>query len=188
MNDEAIVNLYWQRNEAAITETQRTYDAYLTKIAYNILADREDSRESVNDTYLAAWNSMPPHRPKVLSAYLAKLTRRISIDMFRKRTRDKRGGSEYALSLSELDECIPAGDRTVQEADLHALAQSVNRYLRTLPPLQRNVFIGRYFYADSLQEVAAYYRMSIPKTKSMLHRTRQGLKTYLTKEGYFHDI
>lgn len=188
MNDSAIVDLYWQRCEAAITETEQKYGAYLTKIAYNILHDTEDSRESVNDTYLSAWNSMPPHRPKILSAYLAKLTRRISIDIFRKRTRDKRGGSEYALSLEELNECIPTGDSTLQEADLHALARSINRYLRTLPPQQRNVFIGRYFYADSLQEVAAYYRMSIPKTKSMLHRTRQGLKVHLTKEGYFHDI
>lgn len=187
MNDSAIVDLYWQRSESAISETERKYGAYLTKIAYNILHDVEDSRESVNDTYLSAWNSMPPHRPKILSAYLAKLTRRISIDIFRKRTRDKRGGSEYALSLEELNECIPTGDRTAEEADLRALAQSVNRYLRTLPEQQRNVFIGRYFYADSLQEVAAYYRMSISKTKSMLHRTQQGLKVHLTKEGYFHD-
>jgi len=187
MKDTEIVELYHRRSEAAIVETQKKYDAYLTKIAYNILADREDSRESVNDTYLGAWNSMPPHKPKVLSAYLAKLTRRISIDRYRRRTRDKRGGSEYALSLSELDECIPTSDRTAEEADLRALAQCINRYLRTLPPRQRNVFIGRYFYSDSLQEVAAYYRMSIPQTKSMLHRTRQGLKTYLNKEGYFHD-
>lgn len=187
MKDEEIVSLYWQRSQCAITETQKKYHAYLTKIAYNILFDMEDCRESVNDTYLGAWNSMPPHKPKCLSAYLAKLTRRISIDSYRRRTREKRGGSEYALSLNELEDCIPDGNRTTEEADLHILARHINTYLRTLPPQQRNVFIGRYFYADSLQEVAAYYRMSIPKTKSMLHRTRQGLKTYLTKEGYFHD-
>ena len=101
MNDEQIVSLYWDRDESAIRETEEKYDRYLTKIAYNILNNPEDSRESVNDTYLAAWNSMPPHRPSVLSAYLAKLTRRISIDLFRYRTRDKRLGSEYAISLSE---------------------------------------------------------------------------------------
>jgi len=188
MKDEEIVVLYWQRSEAAISETERKYGAYLTKIAYNILSDREDTRECVNDTYLSAWNSMPPHRPNILSTYLAKLTRRISIDIYRKRTSGKRGAGEYALSLAELDDCIPAGDRTAEDADLHALAQHIGAYLRTLPHRQRNVFIGRYFYADSLQEVAAYYHMSIPQTKSMLHRTRQGLKTYLTKEGYFHDI
>lgn len=187
MKDEDIVSLYWARKECAITETQKKYDAYLNKIAYNILADREDTRESVNDTYLGAWNSMPPHSPKVLSAYLAKLTRRISIDLYRRRTRSKRGGSEYALSLTELDDCIPAGNSTAEEVDFRTLARCINHYLRTLPPQQRNVFIGRYFYADSLQAVAAYCRMSIPQTKSMLHRTRQGLKTYLTKEGYFHE-
>jgi len=187
MNDSAIVELYWQRSETAIAETQRKYDSYLTKIAYNILYDIEDSRESVNDTYWNAWNSMPPHRPRILSTYLAKLTRRIAIDSFRRRTRDKRGGGEYALSLEELTECIPAQNATLQEADLRALAQCISRYLRTLPVQQRTLFIGRYFYADSLQEAAACHGMSIPKAKSILHRTRQGLKVHLTKEGYFHD-
>lgn len=187
MKDEEIVRLYWQRNESAITETQHKYGSYLTKISYNILHDTEDTQECINDTYLSAWHSMPPHRPNILSSYLAKIARRISIDRLRSRTREKRGGGEYELSLEELNECIPTGDRTAEEADLRVLAQSINRYLRTLPPQQRNVFIGRYFYADSLSDVAAYYRMSIPKTKSMLHRTRQGLKKHLTKEGYFHD-
>lgn len=112
MEDEQIVTLYWDRDETAIQETQTKYDRYLTKIACNILADMEDSRESVNDTYLAAWNSIPPQRPSVLSAYLAKLTRRISIDRFRYRTRDKRRDSQYALSLSELDDCVSGGNTT----------------------------------------------------------------------------
>ena len=94
MDDEQIVSLYWERSESAIQETEIKYDRYLTKIAYNILADLEDSRESVNDTYLAAWDSMPPHRPAVLSSYLAKLTRRISIDRVRYRNRDRRRDSE----------------------------------------------------------------------------------------------
>ena len=188
MEDEQIVQLYWERSDRAISETAYKYGTYCRSIAQNILQNPEDAEEIVNDTWLGAWNAMPPHRPGVLSTFLGKLTRRISIDRFRTRTRHKRGGDTVTLALEELNECVPSGDRTVQEADLHALAQSVNRYLRTLPPLQRNVFIGRYFYADSLQEVAAYYRMSIPKTKSMLHRTRQGLKVHLTKEGYFHDI
>ena len=99
MDDEQIVSLYWLRKESAIRETEKKYDRYLTKIAYNILADYEDSRESVNDTYLAAWSSMPPHRPSVLSTYLSKLTRRISIDLLRYRNRGKRQQSQYALSL-----------------------------------------------------------------------------------------
>lgn len=109
MRDDEIVTLYWKRDERAIKETKNEYGRYLFKIANNILDDFEDSRESVNDTYLAAWNSMPPHRPSILSTYLGKITRRISIDIFRKKNREKRRASEYALSLSELEECISGG-------------------------------------------------------------------------------
>ena len=109
MQDEKIVELYWQRDESAIEETQGKYGRYLGKIAYNILADLEDSQESVNDTYLAAWNSMPPQKPSVLATYLGKITRRISIDIFRRRHREKRQASEYALSLSELEDCVGGG-------------------------------------------------------------------------------
>ena len=106
MTDEKIVDLYWRRDESAITETQLKYEKYLTKVAYNILYDLEDSRESVNDTYLRAWKAIPPHKPQVLSTFLAKITRRVSIDMVRRRTRNKRVPSEYTSSLAELDECI----------------------------------------------------------------------------------
>lgn len=187
MRDDEIVGLYHRREEAAVAETQRKYHKYLTTIAYNILRDTEDARESVNDTYLAAWNSIPPNSPKVLSVYLAKITRRISIDRYRKSHRSKRGGGEYALSLAELNDCIPAGNATVEEADFRSLAEHINGYLRTLPPRQRTVFIGRYFYCDSLTDVAAHHGMTVPRVKSMLYRTRQGLKAYLTEEGYFHD-
>lgn len=117
MQDEKIVVLYWERNESAIYETEQKYGRYLMKIAYNILADMEDSKESVNDTYLGAWNSMPPHKPEILSTYLVKITRRISIDIFRKRNRKKRQISEYTISLEELGDCVSAGDTTEQEVD-----------------------------------------------------------------------
>ena len=104
MEDRQIVELYWQRDEAAVEETRKKYERYLTKIAYNILAVWEDSQESVNDTYLSAWNSIPPQRPAVLSAYLAQIVRRVSIDRFRRKNRQKRKPSEYALSLEELEE------------------------------------------------------------------------------------
>ncbi len=184
MEDEQIVDLYWQRDEAAIGETQTKYGRYLSKIAYNILNDPEDSQESVNDTYLAAWNSMPPHRPGILSAYLAKLTRRISIDLFRYRTRDKRLGSEYALSLSELEECVSGGDTTQDAVNEKLLADAIGIYLRLLPETTRIAFVGRYYYLDPLKEVAAYCGISESKAKSLLYRTRQGLKAYLKKEGY----
>ena len=184
MQDKEIVALYWKRDEAAIQETEQKYGRYLSKIAYNILADWEDSAESVNDTYLKAWNSMPPHQPSVLSAYLGKITRQVSIDRFRRRNRQKRVPSEYELSLSELGECVSDGDTTQQYVDLHLLAEAIGEYLGGLSSEARNTFIGRYYYMDSLTEVAAYYGMSQARAKSLLHRTRKGLKAYLEQEGY----
>lgn len=184
MEDEKIVSLYWAREESAIRETEIKYDRYLTKIAYNILADREDSRESVNDTYLAAWNSMPPHRPGVLSTYLAKITRRISIDRFRYRTRDKRRESEYSVSLSELGDCVSGGNTTEEIINVKLLADTIGVFLRLQSQEARNAFIGRYYFLDSVKEVAAYCGMSESKCKTLLHRTRVGLKEYLRKEGF----
>lgn len=184
MEDEQIVSLYWDRNETAIRETETKYDRYLTTIAYNILNDREDSRESVNDTYLAAWDSMPPHKPAVLSSYLAKLTRRISIDRFRYRTRDKRLNSEYAISLSELGDCVSDGNTTEDAVNVKLLADAIGIYLRLLPEDARTAFIGRYYFLDPLKEVARYCGMSESKAKSLLYRTRLGLKAYLQKEGF----
>lgn len=125
MQDEMIVELYWKRDESAIQETENKYSRYLSKIAYNILADLEDSKESVNDTYLKAWNSMPPHKPSVLSTYLGKITRQLSIDIFRTRNREKRKASEYAISLTELEECITDSSTTEENIDLHQLAEAI---------------------------------------------------------------
>ena len=184
MEDEQIVSLYWAREESAIRETEKKYDRYLTKIAHNILNNPEDSRESVNDTYLAAWNSMPPHRPSVLSAYLAKLTRRISIDCFRYRTRDKRLGSEYALSLSELGDCVSGGNSTEEIVNVKLLADAIGIYLRTQSAEARTAFIARYYFLDPVKEVAAALGISESKCKTLLHRTRTGLRAYLEKEGF----
>lgn len=185
MQDDMIVELYWKRDETAIKETEQKYGQYLCNIAYHILFDIEDSKESVNDTYLKAWNSMPPHSPEFLAAYLGKITRELSIDIFRKRNRKKRKESEYALSLSELEECVSGGDTTQESVDLHLLAKAINAYLYTLDPKVRVVFVGRYYFMDSIKEISSYYNMSESKTKSMLHRTRIGLKAYLEKEGFY---
>lgn len=184
MKDEEIVSLYWKRDEKAIEETEQKYEHYLSKIAYNILSDMEDSKESVNDTYLRAWNSMPPHRPGVLASYLGKITRQLSIDIYRRRNREKRQASEYALSLSELEDCISGGDTTEQSLDLKLLAEAIQTYLYRLKPEARHIFIGRYYYADSIKEVSDYYGMSESKVKSMLFRIRKGLRTYLEQEGF----
>ena len=184
MEDEKIVSLYWQRSESAIRETEIKYDRYLTKIAQNILDNLEDSRESVNDTYLAAWNSMPPHRPAILSTYLGKITRRLSIDCFRTRNRDKRKGSQYALSLEELGDCVSAGNTTEDIINVRLLADTIGIFLRLQPEDARNAFIGRYYYLDSLKEVAAYCGMTESRCKMLLYRTRIALKEYLEKEGF----
>lgn len=127
---------------------------------------------------------MPPHKPSVLSAYLAKLTRRISIDCFRCRTRDKRLPSEYAISLTELEDCLSGGNTTEEAVNVKLLADAIGIYLRLLPENARTAFIGRYYFLDPLKEVAAYCGMSESKAKSLLYRTRLGLKEYLKKEGY----
>lgn len=184
MEDNAIIDLYWNRDESAIVETEAKYGRYLTKIACNILSDSEDSRESVADTYLSAWNSMPPQKPKILSTYLGKITRELSIDLYRKRHSVKRRASEYAVSLSELEECVTAGDTTAQSADLHLLAEAIGAWLRTCSPEARHTFVGRYFFADSIREIASYCGMSESKVKSMLHRSRKALRTYLEQEGF----
>ena len=184
MEDSMIVLLYWDRDETAISHTERKYGNYLMKIANNILTDREDSVESVNDTYMAAWNSMPPHRPGVLSTYLGKLTRRISIDLFRKRTSQKRGGGEYALSLQELGDCVSGGADPEKAVESKILAQAIAAFLESQPVQTRRVFVGRYYYMDPVKEIAGYCRISESKVKVLLYRTRQALREYLQKEGF----
>lgn len=184
MQDAQIVELYLQREESAIRETEQKYGPYLTKIAYNILADLEDSKESVNDTYLKAWNSMPPHKPAILSTYLGKITRQVSIDILRKRGSLKRQSSQYTVSLEELADCVPADGTPEQTVELQQLAEVIAAYLRTLSPQARCTFIGRYYFMDSIGEIADYYGMSRSKVESMLYRIRKGLKAYLEKEGY----
>ena len=184
MNDEQIVELYWQRDESAITVTQEKYNAYLLKIAFNILNNHEDSEESVNDTYLAAWNSIPPQKPSVLSTYLGKLARRISISLFRKRNADKRQGSEFALSFAEMEDVMEGNMEPEKEVEAKILGELLNKFLRSLKPDERRTFIGRYYYMDSLKEVADYCSMSEGKAKTMLFRTRVKLKEYLAKEGF----
>ena len=184
MKDAEIVALYWDRDESAIKQTQDKYGAYLSKIAYNILSDFEDSKECVNDTYLSAWNSMPNHRPNVLSTYLGKITRQLSIDVFRKKNSTKRYASEYAVSLEELGDSFSDGATPDQALDAKLLDEAINRFLRTLPVDARNTFIGRYYFFDSLKDVARYCGTSEVRAKSTLIRIRQSLKAYLVEEGF----
>lgn len=183
MEDSEIVALYWARREAAIEHTAQKYGAYLEKIACNVLLDREDSRECVNDTYLRAWNSMPTQRPSVLATYLGRIVRGLAIDCYRRRTSAKRAPSTYALSLSELRE-VCGGESPEDALEAKRLGETLNRFLRTLSPQARALFLGRYYYFDSLKEAAAYCAMGEAKAKSLLHRTRVKLRAYLEEEGY----
>ena len=186
MTDCEIVELYLNRDESAIGETERKYSKYLTKIAHNILSDFEDSAETVNDTYLKAWEAIPPHTPEDLSTFLGKITRRLSIDSLRKRSRQKRKGSQYTLSLSELESCVPfiGSGLPEQETESKLLTDTIDRWLDSVSAEVRNVFVGRYYYMDSLKQVAAYCNMSQPKAKSLLYRARLALKEYLEREGF----
>ena len=184
MDDDRIVALYWSRSEAAITETAAKYGSYLRSISFSILGSREDAQECVNDTYHDAWNAMPPHRPSVLSASLGKITRRNSIDRWRKRNAEKRGGGELPLALEELEECV-SGSGSVEDAvQRKELEQLLDRFLDTLPVTERRVFLRRYWYLDSVQSIAWQFGFSQSKTASMLHRTRAKLRALLEKEGY----
>ena len=151
------------------------------------MSDLEDKQ--IVDLYwerneTAAWNSMPPNRPNILSTYLGKLTRRISIDRFRAKTSQKRGGGEYELSLEELNQTLSGGDTTEETVEAKLLTQSMEAFLRCLPAETRHVFLGRYYFLDSVKEIAAYCRISESKVKILLHRTRQRLRDHLEKEGF----
>ena len=184
MRDQDIVNLYWDRNEDAIHQTQMKYEAYLAKVAYNILSDYEDSQECVNDTYLAAWNSIPSNRPNNLATYLGKITRQISIDVFRRKHREKRYASEYAISLNELGDTLSDGTTPEKELDAKLLDEAINRFVCALPVLTQRAFVGRYYFFDSVKDIAAYCSMTESKVKILLFRTRQKLKSTLKKEGF----
>lgn len=183
MEDSAIVDLYFLRSETAIVETDRKYGKYCFTIADNILANREDSEESVSDTYMAAWKSIPPRRPGVLATYLGKITRRIAIDRWRARSAEKRGGGEVIFALEELEDCIP--DRSNPEATLmkKEISRVVNRFLDTLPRQERTVFLLRYWYLHPIGEIAEKFGWTTSKVTSMLHRLREKLRKQLAKEG-----
>lgn len=184
MDDKAIVELYFARSEKAISETAIKYGGYCYSIANNILSNKEDSEESVNDTYLAAWNNMPPRQPSILATFLGKITRYISLDRWKSRSAYKRGGGEVTLALEELDEFLSSGESTEQTFEKKELLRSINRFLDNLPETERNLFVCRYWYLDPVQQIADRYGFTLSKTASMLRRTREKLCKQLKKEGF----
>lgn len=183
MDDRQIVELYWARKESAIEETAAKYGSYCYSIAQNILQNPEDATESVNDTWLDAWNSMPPHRPSVLSTFLGKLTRRISIDKWRRSTAKKRGNGQLPLVLDELEDCVSDGKSIEEETERKLLAEVIAAFVKSLPETEQKIFLCRYWYMDSVSSIATRFRFSESKVKSMLSRTREKLRVRLEKEG-----
>ncbi len=185
MEDTEIIALYWDRDERAISETAEKYGNYCHSIAYRLLQNTEDAKECVNDTYVGAWNTIPPHRPGLLSAFLGKITRRISINRLRDRNAGKRSAGQYTLTLEELSDCIPSGQRAEDLAETKELTRILNAFLATLATEERRVFLRRYWYFDSVKEIAKRFDCGQSKVKMMLKRTREKLLTHLKKEGFY---
>ena len=184
MEDDAIVELYLARDEAAVAETAEKYGAALRRIANGILNDAFAAEECENDTYLTAWNSIPPHEPRnYLFAFLGRITRHIAIDRCRRASAEKRQAVTVELT-KEMAECIPAGEDPAQALDEKALAAAVNGFLAHVPEAQRNIFLRRYWYFDPVAEIAARYGLTQSKVKTTLFRLRKRLRAYLEKEGY----
>ena len=183
MNDLQIIELYFERSERAVTETANKYGGYCYSIAYAILNDNEDAEESVNDTYLRAWNSIPPHRPTALSTFLGKITRRLSIDKWRRRNAEKRGGGEIPLVLDELRECLSNEDEVHKQIEKDRLAAIINSFVAGLSFTEQKVFLCRYWYMDSIDDISRRFGFSVSKVKSMLFRMRERLRVRLEREG-----
>ena len=184
MDEKQIVDLYWNRSEDAITATDQKYGKYCYRIAYNILTNNEDAEESVSDTYMAAWKAIPPRRPSILSTFLGKITRHISIDRWRTRSAYKRGGGEIILALEELEDCIADMQDVEVIHEQKEIIKAYNNFLDTLPVVERRVFLYRYWHMESIESIANQLGFSQSKVKSMLHRTRDKLRKQLEKEGF----
>ena len=181
MDDQRIVKLFWERSEKAITETSKKYGRYCHYIAYNILRNDEDAEECVNDTYLNAWNCIPPHKPNRLQTFLGKITRNLSLNKYQQWTAQKRGGGQVSLILDELSECVSKNDGDI--IDQIVIKDLLNRFLESQTPENCKLFVRRYWYMSSIKEIATDYGMSENNVTVTLFRIRKELKTYLEKEG-----
>lgn len=184
MEDTKIIDLYFARNEQALLETELKYGRYCFTLANSILSNAEDSEEIVNDTYLKTWEAIPPRRPNVFKMFLAKITRNLAFTRWRSETAQKRGGTEMALVLDELEECIPAPGTPDEQINLKDLTLAIRTFLDTQSVREQNIFLRRYFFVEETEAIAARYDMRPAAVLRSLSRTRAKLRSYLTKEGY----
>ena len=184
MTDEKIIELFFHRDEQAIRESVIAYGAYCRSIAAGILNDPSDAEEAVADTWLAAWNSIPPNRPKYLRLFLGSITRNRALTQWRKNTAESRGGGETAIALEELGECVGAAGSPEDAVNTKQLGQTITEFLKKEPAMRRNVFLRRYYYMEKLPDIANRYGLKEANVRMMLSRTRQKLRNYLKQEGY----
>lgn len=181
MDDHRILKLYAERSEQAISETAEKYGRYCHSIAFHILQNEEDAGECVNDTYLRAWNAIPPKRPRCLRTFLGKITRNLSLNRYEKQTAEKRGNGQIPLILDELAECLPDNaDETFLESMV--IRTVLNRFLKELPAETRRLFVQRYWYTYSVKEIAEDSKLTENQVAVMLFRARKKLKTTLEQE------
>ena len=178
MDDKSIIELFNQRNQQAINETAEKYGNYCYSISYNILANAEDSEECVNDTYMKAWQTIPPEYPHIFSAFLAKITRNLSLDKYRRKYAAKRGKTTASIVFEELENCVADTKNSIDEVELTEL---INSFLKTLSDDKRKIFVKRYWYFSSVKEIAEFYGISESKVKMTLSRTRENFRKYLEK-------
>lgn len=185
MQDSAIISLFFRREEAAVSETQKKYGGYCYTIAQNILENHEDSEECVSDTMLRAWNVIPPQKPNHLKLFLAKITRNLAVDRCRAQTRQKRGGGNLDAVLSELETCIAVPGDVSDELEYRELRRAIGAFVEELPERERNIFLRRYFYTEPVSGIAKKYHLTPNNVSVILSRTRAGLRDRLVREGFF---
>lgn len=184
MDDEKIVHMYFDRDEQAISATADKYGNYCTSIAKNILGNHEDAEECVNDTYLNTWNAIPPHRPLMLSTFLGKIVRNLAFNRYKHNTANKRGSGEIVAVLDELAGCVSGNDNVEQAYEYKEMVAAINDFLGALPTEKRNIFVCRYWYTDSISDIAARYDTPYFAVSMTLNRLRTNLQNYLRKRGY----
>ncbi len=179
IDDEQIIELYWQRNENAIQETDKKYGQFLFRIAYNILHDRLDCEECQNDTYLDVWKAIPPTRPTVFPAFITKIMRRIALDRYKEKTAKRRIPSEYTVSMEDIKDTLHSNETVDSEYAAEELGKIISDYVRSLSDRQRYIFIDRFYLAEPVETIASDLAISVPTVYREIDKIKQGLKTYL---------
>lgn len=184
ISDEKIIDMYWQREENAINETDKKYGSFLFRAAYNILHDKCDSDECKNDTYLAVWNAIPPTRPSVFPSFLLQIMRNISINRYKEKNRKKRIPSELTVSIEELNEALGNGESTDECYDAKEMGKHISNYVRGLSERRQYIFIGRFYRAESVEKIANELSVSVPTVYREIEKIKRELRVYLEKRGY----